>query len=167
MTRPPVALVAAAPARALVPVAVLIVDDQPAVREGLARLMACAPFAIRSVGTAATGAEALTLAATLVPDVVVLDVDLAGEDGLALIGRLGPRAAVLVLTCHGDAGTRERAARLGASAFLEKHQPAAELLGVIARIAARNGGEEPPDPAGESTRGTGVQSSAAPEATRP
>ena len=166
MTPAPVAALAAAPAHS-VPVAVLIVDDQRAVREGLARLIACAPLAIGSIGTAATGAEALTLAATLLPDVVVLDVDLAGEDGLALIGRFGPRAAVLVLTCHGDATTRDRAARLGASAFLEKHQPAAELLGVIARIAARTGGEEPPGPAGESNRNAGVQSSGARQATRP
>ena len=167
MTPPPVAAVAAAPARTLVPVAVLVVDDQRAVREGLARLIAAAPLAIRSIGTAATGAEALTLAATLVPEVVVLDVDLAGEDGLALIGRFGPRAAVLVLTCHGDAATRERAARLGARAFLEKHQPAAELLGRDRPHRRSNRGGGTSRPTGESNRDAGVQSSAARQATRP
>jgi DNA-binding NarL/FixJ family response regulator len=118
----------------LPPIGVLVVDDQAAVREGLARLIACAPLALRAIASAATGAEALHTAAWLNPSVVVLDVDLAGEDGLALIPRFAP-AAVLVLTCHGDAATRERAARLGARAFVEKHQPAAELLGAVVHLA--------------------------------
>ena len=58
---------------------------------------------------------------------------LAGEDGLALIPQLAP-AAVLVLSSHGDAATRQRAARQGAGAFTEKHQPAAELLGALLRL---------------------------------
>src|SRR5687767_14112919 len=86
----------------LPPLAVLVVDDQLAVREGLARLLACAPLALRSIATASGSTEALHLSAMLHPDVVVLDVDLAGEDGLALIGNFGPRAGVLVLSCHGD-----------------------------------------------------------------
>ena len=125
------------------PVAVLVVDDQLAVREGLARLVACAPLVFRSIVTAASKAEALRLAAPLRPDVVVLDVDLAGEDGLALIGHFGPAAGVLVLSCHGDEATRARAARLGALAFVEKHQPAAELLAALVAVATlqTRGGE--------------------------
>ena len=115
------------------PIGVLVVDDQPAVREGLSRLIACAPLALRAVCSAASGDEALAIAAWLHPEVVVLDVDLAGEDGLALIPRLAP-AAVLVLSSHGDAATRLRAARQGAGAFIEKHQPAAELLGALLRL---------------------------------
>ena len=65
-----------------------------------------------------------------------LDVDLGGEDGLALIPALAP-AAVLVLSCHGDSATRERALRLGAQAYIEKHQPAAELLAALVRLAIR------------------------------
>ncbi|MFZ3084564.1 response regulator [Rhodoferax ferrireducens] len=141
-------------ARFIAPIGVLVVDDQLAVREGLARLIACAPMALRYVSTAATGAEALSAAARLHPDVVVLDVDLAGEDGLALIPQLALTAGVLVLTSHGDPLTRARATRLGARAFIEKHQPAADLLGSIAaicRLPARGEGEEAPGRPGTSS----------------
>lgn len=152
---------ASAPRQPLAPIGVLVVDDQAAVREGLARLIACAPLALRAVSSAGTGAEALHAAAWLHPDVVVLDVDLAGEDGLALIGRLVP-AAVLVLTCHGDPATRERAARLGAGAFIEKHQPAAELLGALVRLATqRMGGEFSPTSRGSDAHASGGGSSGA------
>lgn len=120
--------------RPATPIGVLVVDDQLAVREGLARLIASAPMALRYVVTVATAGEALSAATRLHPNVVVLDVDLAGEDGLLLIPQLALTASVLVLTSHGDPATRERAERLGACAFIEKHQPAADLLGAIANI---------------------------------
>jgi len=120
------------------PIGVLVVDDQSAVREGLARLIACGAAPLRYVTTVATGSEALSAAARLRPDVVVLDADLDGEDGLALIPQLASTADVLVLTSHGDAGTRARAAGLGAAAFIEKHQPAADLLGAITRLGHRS-----------------------------
>jgi two-component system nitrate/nitrite response regulator NarL len=130
----------------MAPIGVLLVDDQLAVREGLARLIASAPLALYVVGRAATGAEALSVAARLRPEVVVLDVDLAGEDGLALIPQLALSASVLVLSSHGDPATRARAARLGAQAFIEKHQPAAELLGSIFNIARlQRRGEKAPE----------------------
>lgn len=124
------------------PIGVLVVDDQPAVREGVARLIACAPLALRCTGTASNGAEALSAAARLHPDVVVLDVDLAGEDGLALIPQLRATARIVVLSSHGDTATRARARQLGAQAFVEKHEPAAELLGAIVEVATPGSGEE-------------------------
>jgi two-component system nitrate/nitrite response regulator NarL len=156
-------------ASVIAPIGVLVVDDQLAVREGLARLIACAPMALRYVSTAATGAEALSAAARLHPDVVVLDVDLAGEDGLALIPQLALTAGVLVLTSHGDPLTRARATRLGARAFIEKHQPAADLLGSIAaicRLPARGEGEEAPSRPGTSSPLTMTPSSDV-QASRP
>ena len=126
----------------VMPIGVLVVDDQPAVREGVARLIACAPLAVRCVCTASSGAEALSAAARLHPDVVVLDVDLAGEDGLALIPQLRATSRVVVLSSHGDSATRARARQLGALAFVEKHEPAAELLGAIVEVAAPCSGEE-------------------------
>ena len=126
--------------------AVLVVDDHLAVREGLARLIACARIPLRSIDTARSGAEALRTAALCRPEIVVLDVDLAGEDGLALIPQLAPRGGVLVLTSHGDPATRARAAALGVRGFVEKHQPAAVLLGLIAEIGRtlQTGEEEAP-----------------------
>ncbi|MES2715593.1 MAG: response regulator transcription factor [Pseudomonadota bacterium] len=132
--------------------AVLVVDDQAAVRDGVARLIACAPLTLRQVCTAATAEHALRLAAWLQPDLVVLDVDLAGGDGLALIAQLAP-ATVLVLSCHSDVGTRERAQRLGAGAFIEKHQPAAELLGALVQLAHLHlRGEQRPAPPGAASQ---------------
>ena len=144
------------------PIGVLVVDDQAAVREGLSRLIACAPLALRAVCSAANGAEALAIAAWLQPDLVLLDVDLAGEDGLALIPALMP-AAVLVLSCHGDAATRQRAIRQGAGAFIEKQQPAAELLGALVRLVAlQMRGEQSPAPQGTGSHAVPVASSGAP-----
>jgi DNA-binding NarL/FixJ family response regulator len=156
-----------APRPSLQPIAVLVVDDQRAVREGVARLIARAPLALRTVAMAATGAEALRLAAQWQPELVVLDADLAGEDGLALIPQFGPGAAILVLSCHADAATRARAARLGARAFLEKHRPAAELLRAITQLATpRMQGDEMPGQKGEGAHPSRVESSDAHEAGR-
>ncbi|HKX41606.1 MAG TPA: response regulator transcription factor [Burkholderiaceae bacterium] len=147
-------------------VGVLVVDDQLAVREGLARLISCASLPLRCVTTASNGAEALSEAARMHPDVVVLDVDLAGEDGLALIPELRKTAGVLVLTSHGDSATRARARSLGASAFIEKHQPAAELLGSIADLGhLRMRGEQAPRTPGSSSQADVGTPSAAPRQT--
>lgn len=141
-------------------IGVLVVDDQLAVREGLARLIAAAPLALRFVSTAATAYEALSAAARLHPDVVVLDVDLAGEDGLALIPQLMLEAGVLVLTSHGDAATRARAQSLGARAFVEKHQPAADLLNAITEISRQpKRGDKAPSAPGASSHGEMAPSS--------
>lgn len=149
-----------APRPSLQPIAVLVVDDQRAVREGVARLINCAPLALRTLATAASGADALRLAAQWQPQLVVLDADLAGEDGLALIPQFGPGAAVLVLSCHTDPATRARAARLGARAFLEKHRPAADLLRVIMQLATpRVQGDEVPGQKGEGAYPSQVESS--------
>ena len=118
--------------------------------------------------TAATGAEALDLAARTRPDVIVLDADLGDEDGLALIPLLCGYAQVMVLTSHGDAQTRERATQLGALAFVEKHEPAAALLASIERVAHLHPrGEVSPSPAGADSRPAAGASSAAPPAPHP
>jgi len=160
MSSQPPSPAASEPAAAAI--GVLVVDDQLAVREGLARLISCAAMPLRCISTAATGAEALSKAALMRPEVVVLDVDLAGEDGLALIPQLKQTAGVLVLTSHGDPATRARACLLGASAFIEKHQPAADLLGSVVAIGIlRMRGEEAPVLHGPSSHPEVVAPSAA------
>lgn len=145
--------------------AVLVVDDQRVVREGLAGLLGSAQLPLRWVGSAATALEALALVLQMRPEVVVLDVDLAGDDGLALIAKLPRGTGVLVLTSHGDAGTRARALGLGALRFIEKHQPAADLLGAIVEIAEialpRIRGEQAPALQGTTSLPPLVASSAA------
>jgi DNA-binding NarL/FixJ family response regulator len=148
-------------AGSLASVGVLVIDDQLVVREGLARLISCAQIPLRCVNTAATVAEALEAAALYRPEVVVLDVDLAGEDGLALIPQLSLTAGVLVLTSHGDAATRARAVQLGARAFVEKHEPAAVLLKSIVDIGhLQMRGEKSPAHQGTSSLPTLAASSA-------
>jgi DNA-binding NarL/FixJ family response regulator len=151
------------------PLGVLVVDDQLVVREGVARLISCAAVPMRCIGTAATGTEALRAAEELHPEIVVLDVDLAGEDGLALIPRLmSSRARVLVLTSHGDAATRARARLLGASGFVEKHQPAADLLGSIVELSLPQvRGETTPGAEGPRSHHDVAASSAAPSRPHP
>lgn len=130
------------------PIAVLVVDDQPTVREALIRLIACVPFALRAVEGAGSSAEALEVAHRLRPEVIVLDVDLGGEDGLALLPLFAPHAHVLVLSSRGDAPTRQRALRAGASAFVDKQQPAADLLSCLVDLASLR---RPADPGGETS----------------
>jgi DNA-binding NarL/FixJ family response regulator len=107
---------------------ILVVDDQPAVRAGVSRLIATALSNRVEVRAAATIAEALVLVAGFLPHVVVLDIDLEGDDGLRLIPQLSASIRVLILSCHGDPTTRARADSLGVTGFIEKHEPAARLI---------------------------------------
>lgn len=127
------------------PPSLLIVDDQILVREGLARLLRSAPLELGNVHAVATAAEAIAYVRASPPDLVLLDVDLGGDDGLALLPTLGRHAHVMVLTCLTDSATRTRAFGLGASAFVCKHEPAARVLDEVHALAARYlRGEVPP-----------------------
>lgn len=114
--------------------AVLVVDDQLAVREGLARLIAASGLMLRGIHTAANSAQALALMLSVQPELVLLDVDLAGEDGLALLPQMVPKARVLVLTSHGDELTFARAQRGGASDFLNKQHPAHVVIERLCKL---------------------------------
>ena len=124
------------------PVRVLIVDDHVAIRSGIAKLINAEWPRMRSIGAAGTSQEALTLARTHQPDVVVLDVNLAGDDGLLLIPLLQQLAPceVIVLTSLSDPRVSAHARRLGAHACLHKTAPASELVDcLIAAHLARMG----------------------------
>jgi two-component system invasion response regulator UvrY len=112
------------------PISVLVVDDHPGLRTGLTLLINAEHPRLRSVGAAANGSEALQLTRRLQPDVVLLDVELGDEDGLALIPLLQREAPcrVVVLTALSDTRVARRAHGLGASAFLHKSAPATELV---------------------------------------
>ena len=106
-------------------VGVLLIDDQLAVRQGLRLLFQLDPQAT-VIGEAATALEGLSLAAALRPDVVVMDVEMPGMDGITatdLLMGAQPRCMVIVLTIHGDPNTRARATAAGAWAFVEKQRP--------------------------------------------
>ncbi len=116
----------------------LPVDDQPAVLCGLDMRLVLEPD-ILVVGEASTGKEALTLAQTLSPDVVLMDVEMPGMNGIEATTALRSaisRSAIVILSIHDDALTRRKAQAAGAVAFVEKRGTIEGLLAAI-RQAAR------------------------------
>ena len=96
---------------------VLIVDDHGVMRAGL-QAMISAQADMSVVGSASSGDDALFLATTVRPDVVVLDVEMPGRGGLECLPLLRhscPEARVLVLTMHDDPGLVRRSFEAGAS----------------------------------------------------
>lgn len=119
-------------------ITLLLVDDVPAVRRGLKMRLTLEPD-LEIVGEAGNGAEAITLTSVLHPDVVVMDVEMPGMDGVMATETLRsvePRSQVITLSLHDDALTRARARSAGALAFVAKHEPVDILLAAIRRAAA-------------------------------
>jgi DNA-binding NarL/FixJ family response regulator len=121
------------------PVRILIVDDHEVVRRGLTSILsACDDLVV--VGTAASGEEAVVLAKSLTPEVVLLDLQLPGMHGLEVIPELledhecDPK--IIVLTVHDDAEIVLRAVKAGASGYVLKHALADELIRVIRHVVA-------------------------------
>jgi DNA-binding NarL/FixJ family response regulator len=121
-----------------VTVRVLLVDDEAMVRAGL-RLVLESEHDIEVVGEASDGVGALTAAAQLKPDVVLIDIQMPRLDGLSATRQLltaDPDLKVVVLTTFNDNAYVREALRLGASGFLLKVAPP-ERLAEAVRIAAR------------------------------
>jgi DNA-binding NarL/FixJ family response regulator len=115
----------------------LLVDDRPAIRRGLRIWLALEPN-MEVVGEASDGAEAISLARALHPDVVLMDVEMPGMDGVSATAALRsvvPQSAVVILTLYDDAATRTRAREAGAAAFVAKHRIEETLLAEIRRVA--------------------------------
>jgi DNA-binding NarL/FixJ family response regulator len=115
---------------------ILIVDDHLLVRTGLRMLIENEPD-MTVVGQAATRAEALTLAETEQPGVILLDIDLGNENGLDFMPELTqalPEMQVLVLTGLRDIETHRRAARLGAAGVVLKEHASEVLLKAIRKV---------------------------------
>ena len=118
---------------------VLLADDQALVRGGFASILAGQPD-MEVVGEAADGAEAVELARTTRPDVVVMDIRMPRLDGIAatslLLERHASPARVLMLTTFNQEAYVYDALRAGASGFLLKSSPPRELAGAIRTVAA-------------------------------
>jgi len=114
----------------------LIVDDHPLTREALARLLSANDFEV--VGQASSGAEAIELAATLVPELVVLDLTMPDMDGLQALPRLreaAPHAAIVVLTASEDDGNLLSAIRGGAAGYLLKSEPPERIVDFLRGVS--------------------------------
>jgi DNA-binding NarL/FixJ family response regulator len=120
-------------------ISVLLVDDQPVVRDGL-KVILEAHADIRVVAEAADGAQAVERSHRLAPDVVVMDVRMPGMDGIEATRLLtggadgGPR--VLVLTTFGEDRYVYDALQAGASGFLLKDAQRDELVDAVRTVAA-------------------------------
>ena len=120
---------------------VLLVDDQPAVRRGLLMRLRLEPD-MQIVGEASTGREALALAQTLTPDVVLLDIEMpvmGGIEATTALRAVVPQSAVVILSIHTDRQTRMRAQAAGAVAFVEKRGTTEILLAAIRQAAGQTG----------------------------
>ncbi|MFI5614521.1 response regulator [Amycolatopsis sp. NPDC051903] len=119
-------------------VTLLIADDHPIVRDGL-RGIFTGEHGFDVLGEAANGAEAVTLAESLKPDVVLMDLRMPGSDGVSAItelARLGNPARVLVLTTYDTDSDVLPAIEAGATGYLLKDAPREELFRAV-RAASR------------------------------
>jgi DNA-binding NarL/FixJ family response regulator len=119
------------------PITLLIADDHPVVRDGLTGMFAPDP-GFEVLGQAADGAEAVRLAQALKPDVILMDLRMPGMDGVTAIAELARRgvaARVLVLTTYDTDSHVLPAIEAGATGYLLKDAPRAELLRAV-RAAA-------------------------------
>ena len=117
---------------------ILVADDHPMLREGLVAVLATQPD-FEVVGEASDGAEAVRLAASLAPDVILLDLEMPGTDGVAALKELKAavsEASALVFTAY---DTDERilgALRAGAQGYLLKGASRDEIFSAVRTVAA-------------------------------
>ncbi len=117
---------------------VVIADDHPVVREGLAALLSSLDD-FEVVAVAADGAAAVREIVTSRPDVAVMDLQMPGLDGVAAtreLAKVAPSVAVLVLTMHEDDDSLLAALRAGARGYLVKGAEQAEIARAIRAVAA-------------------------------
>ena len=118
---------------------VLIVDDIPETRDHLSRLLGL-EREIDVAGTASSGEEAIQMAMDLRPDVIVMDINMPGMDGIAtaeIISQRLPNSPVIMMSVHGEAEHLKRAMLAGAREFLVKPFSGDEFATSIKRVHER------------------------------
>ncbi|MGV8882590.1 MAG: response regulator [Rhodoglobus sp.] len=120
------------------PIRILIVDDQQLIRSGLAMVLGAAE-GLEVVGEANDGIEAVALAASLAPDVVLMDVQMPRMDGIAatreITGRT-PASRVIILTTFDVDAYAFGGLEAGASGFLLKDSSSEDILAAVRAVAA-------------------------------
>jgi DNA-binding NarL/FixJ family response regulator len=119
-----------------VPIRIMVVDDHPVIHDGLRYLAAKTPD-IEFCGGAMTGQELETLLHGMVPDILLLDVNLSGENGLALCRRIKdryPEIQILIISAFSDAHLLQKSVRAGASGYALKSVSMATLPGAIRQL---------------------------------
>ncbi len=118
---------------------VLVVDDHPIVREGLAQMIDRQPD-LAVCGYAADMQSAVQLIASLKPDILIVDISLDGPDGLDLLKYIrthDPSLPVLILSMHDESIYAERALRAGANGYIMKQEATDNVLDALRRILNR------------------------------
>ncbi|QEM69566.1 response regulator transcription factor [Geobacter sp. FeAm09] len=114
---------------------VFLIDDHPAVRQGLALLLGQKDYAV--CGEAGSRAEALEMLDGSPADMALVDLSLGEESGLDLVGDLHARGvAVLIYSMHEDAETIERAFTAGADGYVTKREVSDVLLEAVGDVLA-------------------------------
>ena len=119
------------------PIRILIADDHPLFRDGLQGLLASVPDT-EVVGQAANGEEAVRLAASLQPDLILMDLKMPGMNGLQAMREIlhtSPHIGVLVVSMLEDDDSIFAAMRAGARGYLPKGASQAEILRAIRAVA--------------------------------
>ncbi len=127
-------------------ISVLLVDDHALVRRGFRRLLEDDP-ALKVVGEASSGDEAVRLAASLQPDVIVMDAAMPDSHGLAATKAIlaaRPSVVVLMLSMHSEDTLVQQALAAGARGYILKNAIDLDLAAAVKRVAA---GERVLDPA--------------------
>jgi len=117
-----------------------IVEDQPEMRESLVAWLGDAP-GLRCVGAHANGEDALKKIPAENPDVVLMDINLTGMNGIQCVARLKaslPKTQVLMLTTYDEGDMIFDSLRAGANGYLLKNMPQAELVEAVQQV--HNGG---------------------------
>lgn len=115
---------------------VVVVDDHPVFRSGVATLLAASGFDV--VGEAASAAEAVDAVRAARPELVVLDLGLPDASGVTALARIVgelPETRVLVLTMFDDDGTVREALRMGAAGYLVKDAGPARIVAALRALA--------------------------------
>ena len=116
---------------------ILIADDEPAFRSGLRALFKSTDD-LALVADAATGSEALRLAAELQPDIILMDINMPGVNGIEATRRIlttSPHIGILILTMFEDDDSVFAAMRAGARGYLLKGALKAEMLRAIQTVS--------------------------------
>jgi DNA-binding NarL/FixJ family response regulator len=120
------------------PIRVLIADDHVLFRDGLRALLTSAPE-IEPAGEATTGVEAVELAATLQPDVILMDIQMPGLSGIEATRRIvqmSPHIGILIVTMYEDDNSVFAAMRAGAKGYVLKGTNHAEMLRAIQAVGS-------------------------------
>jgi two-component system invasion response regulator UvrY len=116
---------------------ILVVDDHAVVREGIRRLLVTISGA--EIHEAATAQDAMALARSVAPDVIVLDINLNGSSGLELLRRLKAECVasrIVMFSMHSEPSYAMRALKAGAAGYVSKSAEAGELVTAVRKIAS-------------------------------